>query len=47
MIKLLDSPERIAGLQIGLNSWMAALGYVPQSLCDLSETKWLAISTRK
>ena len=30
-----------------LNTWMAALGYSPQSLADLSDTKWLALYTRK
>jgi ubiquinone/menaquinone biosynthesis C-methylase UbiE len=30
-----------------LNTWMAALGYSPESLADLSETKWLVVYTRK
>jgi ubiquinone/menaquinone biosynthesis C-methylase UbiE len=30
-----------------LNTWMATLGYKPQQIADLSETKWLAVYARQ
>jgi hypothetical protein len=30
-----------------LNAWLATLGYKPQQIVDISDTKWLAVYGRQ